>query len=229
MKKKDIKKILAVGLLVGIMLVLVPISKGYIYDFNNPDSKAYEGEADYHPPNDVYIGGEMGAQDYIALQASDDVHAYYSADWWYYEFHRFAFKINETLDKKQFYVVYEGYAVNGSHAGLKIYVWNNYSNEWEYLGVHYGRNDGIIKAFITGNLSHYINETGYLNILAETTYRTSCPFYYSYDGNNYILDGEGLLYSMLPWFERSSVVTLEKADTDLPFLNLYFVIVRARQ
>ena len=208
-------------LVILLFTVFVASVSATVYDFKDTiNNKAYEGYDD-HKPADVPpdYEAELSGDEYAAISASDDNRAFYTKPSPHpsiaYEFHRFEFKIKEAIsDISQLYVMHEGYGdaiQGGSHwYGLYLSIWNNNSSSWEEVDYNFASSDAIIEKNYTSSLSNYIDTSGYLQLLAITRYQaSSCPFYYSYNGSDYILDGEGLLFSPLPWWERSSVVMME--------------------
>jgi hypothetical protein len=183
-----------------------------VYDFKDTvNNTAYEGY-DTNRPVGVPPDHEavLNSTNYQAINTSDDNWASYSQGGPYYDFHRFKFKITESIpDISQLYVMHEGYGTAQS-AGLHLYIWNYTASNWEPVNSNFANSDTTIDETYTSGFSNYINASGYLELLAITYYEEiSCPFYYSYTGSDYILDGEGLLFSPLPWWERSSIVMLE--------------------
>jgi hypothetical protein len=217
------RKILVISVSLAIVLAIGGVVSAKTYDFTNGSllHKAYEGYDNDKPPivDASYFEQELDNSEYDDISASDDNRAEYS----YvthppidrYEFHRFEFKINESIPNiSQLYIMHEGYgdAINynsGLHTyGLVLYIWNG--SDWEEVDRNTASSDAIIEKTYTSGLSNYVDDSGYLKLLATTYYHShSCPFYYSYNGTDYILDGEGLLFSIVPWWERSSVVMLE--------------------
>jgi len=199
-----------------VFTVFVATVSATIYDFKDTvNNTAYEGYDD-HKPADVPpdYEAELSGDEYHAINTSDDNRASYAMPGepsGQYEFHRFKFKINEPIsDISQLYVMHEGYGTANNGNGLHLYIWNYTASNWESVGHNSATSDADIDKIYTSGLSNYINASGYLKLLAITQYEAvSCPFYYSYNGTDYILDGEGLLFSPLPWWERSSIVMME--------------------
>ena len=173
---------------------------------------AYKGYTYEKPPSDLEVGSQFSSDEYNAIASSDDNRASYSGGGeGSYHFHRFKFKIDEDLAQiKRLHVLHEGYGTQIPGNGAELFIWNYSSNQWESVGYHTNNYDTIIEKSYYHGFSNYINETGYLQLLAITySEGASCPFYYSYNGSDYVLDGEGLLFSILPWWERDSIVALE--------------------
>jgi len=195
------------------------VSAGHtvVYDFKDTlNNKAYEGHDDKRPadvPPDYETG--LSAGEYQAINSSDNNRASYkeSGGSTVYDFHRFDFNINEPIsDISQLYVTHEGYGsfTGSGEDGAHLYIWNCSSSQWESVGYHSNNFDtGIDKTYMSG-VSDYINATGHLQLLSSTKEQgASCPFYYSYNGSDYILDGEGLLRSIVSWWESDSIVMME--------------------
>ncbi len=183
------KKILPELISVLSILLSLPFSQAGTYDFNNPNSKAYEEESVDLPPSSYDIGKEMDPQKYKALQSSDDTKAIFSTETkGGYEFQRFTFKIDEPLENKNLTVVYEGNGLVGANAGLFLYIWNWDSKKWEQIGEQPQFWKEKINLKVTGKFSNYVNPEGYINLLVETKNSTagfSCPFLYVWDGARY--------------------------------------------
>jgi hypothetical protein len=203
------------AILVSIIFVIATVG-ATVYDFKDAaNNAAYEGY-DYNRPAGIpsYNESELSSANYQAINTSDNISAEYSklgAPNFQYEFHRFEFKITEPIsDISQLYVMHEGYGIANGSYGLYLYIWNYTDSNWEPVNYNTASSDAVIDETYTAGFSHYINASGYLKLLAITYYQAaSCPFYYSYTGDDYILDGEGLLFSILPWWERSSLVMLK--------------------
>jgi len=196
-------------------LIMMGIAVSTTYDFSSDvgiNKWAYEGHSYEKPPSDLEIGSSFSSGEYNAIAASDDNRASYSGGGeGSYDFHRFNFRIDEEIAQiKRLHVLHEGYGTQIPGNGVELFIWNYSSNQWESVGYHTNDYDTIIEKSYYHGFSNYINETGFLQLLAITYEEgASCPFYYSYNGSDYVLDGEGLLFSILPWWERDSIVALE--------------------
>jgi hypothetical protein len=217
MQKEKIGVVVA-AIMVSFIFVVATVG-ATVYDFKDTvNNTAYEGYDD-NKPADVPPDTEsvLSPANYQAINTSDDIRAEYfrpGEPIKQYEFHRFKFKITEPIsDILQLYVMHEGYGTaigTGNGNGLQLYIWNYTALNWEPVDYNTASSDATIDETYTSGFSNYISASGYLELLAITYIEAgSCPFYYSYTGSDYILDGEGLLFSILPWWERSSIVMLE--------------------
>lgn len=177
----------------------------HVYDFRDPaNSKAFKGSDVLKPAagpgTPPEIGEEFAAEEYQNISARDDRWAYSSTS--SYDYHRFKFTIDEAVQSiTQIYVEHEGYAYSpeGDEYGVKLYIWNCKDLKWESVGRHNASSDAILSGSFTSDLSRYVDQNGYLQLLAEedTSLPGSCPFLYSWDGERYQfvadLYGEGIL------------------------------------
>jgi len=99
------------------------------------------------------------------LNSSDNERASYSDE--LYEFHRFKFKIDEPVSKiTQIFVLHEGY---GTYNGHTLYIWNYTDSKWEEVDTTtVGTPDQTLSKTFTSDFSDYIDEDGYLHLLAMT-------------------------------------------------------------
>jgi uncharacterized repeat protein (TIGR01451 family) len=184
-----VRKILFALLSLVVVFAPIGIASAKTYDFTNVPllHKAYEGYDDQLPadsPPDYWA--ELSSDEYTAISSSDNNRAEYSSGYpGEYDFHRFAFKINEDPSViSQLHVRHEGYGYDdiGGY-GLELFVWNYASSSWESVGYHYASDDAVIEAANTGGFSDYIDAGGYLQLLAETRYHSaSCPYLYAWNG-----------------------------------------------
>jgi hypothetical protein len=177
------------------------------YDFQDmTNNEAFEG-ADSKPPLGRDIGTEIDSNEYDRISASNNQWAVYTAgpDSDQFDFHRFKFKILESPNIiSQIYVEHEGYA-NGQDDyapqddGLGLYIWDDVIGQWIFMDEH-GQGptsphqpppeggDGITSKTITENIDHYIDNDGYLYLLAQTKEvgESYCPLLYTYDGKQFV-------------------------------------------
>jgi len=148
----------------------------HIYNFSENvgvDRWAYwanTSAANNGPPANPWIqDGEFTSDEYQAVSASDDNRATTGGGGVKLNpFHRFDFKISESIDtimKLEFY--WEGYGDAGSST---LYVWNWTTSSWELLGSHSNTaSDGAVNASRTRGIEGYVNSSGYLHLLAVDT------------------------------------------------------------
>ncbi len=186
MRRKE--KIMVLETFIIAICAIIGTVNATTYDYSNTPllHKAYEGydnniPADVPPDYEV----ELSPSEYDAISASDTNRASYGyAD--EYEFHRFEFEINEPVrDITEIYVLHEGYGSKVGGLGHSLYIWNYSNPGWEFVDTtSAGTPDQILTGTITSGISNYI-QGGILQLLAETTYYTSCPFLYTWNGTFY--------------------------------------------
>ncbi len=169
-----------------------------LYDFTNSiDNTAYVGTISEQPPVTLEIGdpfpysNENGSGTYTNISSSDNVRAWFGPYEGYSDYHRFQFKILDPVDTiLKIYVEHEGF---GSHwnlsepQGLTLFIWDYEAASWVYLDHHNSHYDDIVKATIVSDVAHVIDSEGYLNLLVQTKENIgSCPFLFTYDGEEYV-------------------------------------------
>ena len=170
------------AILAGVLIMGTAVSTTYDFSRDAGINKwAYKGYSYEKPPSDLEIGSQFSSAEYNAIASSDDSRASYSGGGGEgsYDFHRFKFRIDEELAQiKRLHVLHEGYGYfhEGGGNGVELFIWNYSSNQWESVGYHTNGYDTIIEKSYYHGFSNYINETGFLQLLAMTYDEgASCP------------------------------------------------------
>jgi subtilisin family serine protease len=187
----------------------------------------------YSPPvNFSYYYDEKPytSADYQLVSSNDAQFAQYSNYTLYWNifdssFHRF--NISQNISQiKQLDIFFKAYTnTPGNEArpepsDLWVYIYNYGLGDWEYLGlVKYMNTVGFVnhtfkKQFIEDKVfENYINKTSqgnYLWLLAQSINAiVSCPFVYSYDGQEYHFDHEAYPFATTKVSEENSYGRLE--------------------
>jgi len=120
-----------------------------------------------------------GAVDWIELAAADYTKIWYSDDDRYSKIHtvnneyalmimRFKVESRENIVKK-IVLSFEGYGTAPAGNGITIKVWDHVNEVWENAQVGMGGADETITIMLTSDLTDYINDDGYVWLLARTT------------------------------------------------------------
>jgi hypothetical protein len=172
------------------------------YDFMDLTfHRAFEGNSSYQPPENLGIGLEISPEEYFNISKLDGRLAMYEYPPVYEgtsDYHRFKFKI-DVLNINKIVITHFGLGNSAGepeiNPGLKLYIWNG--DKWEEWDEHdegMGDVNGIAVAELTGDLSKYIDQDGYIHVLVQAKENGgSCPFLYTYNGEEYVFVAD--LYS----------------------------------
>ena len=117
---------------------------------------------------------------WVELSDADYQKIWYSDDTWFSKSHNingeyalmlFRFKI-ESREKvvKKIVLVFEGYGTSPAGNGVSVKVWNHVAGAWQNAQQGTGGADEAITTTLTTNLTDYIDDDGYVWLLARTTY-----------------------------------------------------------
>jgi len=120
-----------------------------------------------------------GAVDWIELAAADYTKIWYSDDDRYSKIHavnneyalmimRFKVESREQTVKK-IVLSFEGYGTAPSGNGVTIKVWNHVAEAWQQAQAGTGGADETITITLTSSLADYVDDDGYIWLLARTT------------------------------------------------------------
>lgn len=114
---------------------------------------------------------ELTADDYVKLWYSDDDRYSYSHnDAPKYAMMLFRFKIESKGNVvKKIVLSFEGYGTAPAGNGITIKVWDHVNEVWENAQVGTGGADETITITLTSDLTDYIDDDGYVWLLARTT------------------------------------------------------------
>ncbi|MCK5217326.1 MAG: hypothetical protein KAJ93_06040 [Methanosarcinales archaeon] len=141
------------------------------------DKWGYEtGNEGSNPPTGLDITGEAASMNYLAVANSDDGRESQLITKNYWATHHFKFTV-DSATLINFTAYWEGY---GNQYSSHLYIWNFAGSSWEIIGT--GANtatDNIIQKAFTVDLNNYINQDGYLHLVA-TSFRDAGPSKYLY-------------------------------------------------
>lgn len=151
-----------------------------VYDFaglgypEGDPHKAYSAaSSDCMIPPDSPLWSELTAIDYEKIWYSDDTRYSKSASVGpQYAQMLFRFKV-ESREKtvKKIVLSFEGYGTTYYGNGIILRgAWNHTTSSWDQSASGTAGEDEIITITLTSNLTNYIDENGYVWLLAETTY-----------------------------------------------------------
>lgn len=211
-------KILLVLVSLAVVLVIAGVTSAMTYAVTETLvlNRAWKGNTTALPPtlNDLNIGTEITPLTDLLTsngQREGYSHATVEAE---YDFHRFEFKIDDSITCcTQIDVLHEGcgnFSEDGS-PGHYLYIWNYLNPGWEFVnGTTNGSCDQTLTGTYTTDWSNYI-QGGYVYLLAITQNKGwSCPFLYTWNGTTYqfigdIYGGAGLGHNPKPGKEKDYV------------------------
>ena len=147
-----------------------------VYDFYGVGQaadthKAYHAsaEAELAPQDSGW--NELADADYTQIWYSDDARFSETAsENGEYAMMLFRFKIDSREQAiKTIVLAFEGYGTAPGGNGVTIKVWNHVSEAWEQAQAGTGGADETVTITLTSNLTDYIDEDGYVWLLARTT------------------------------------------------------------
>jgi hypothetical protein len=121
------------------------------------------------PPNDSRWTELLDAN-YELLWQSDD-RRYEVAANSLFPMMLFRFKINaKETSVRKIVLLFEGYGTCPYGNGVSIRVWNHVAQAWQHLQSSYSSSDATLTIALTSNISDYIDDNGYVWLLAKTIY-----------------------------------------------------------
>ena len=150
-----------------------------LYD-SSITQKAYDAAAEAEPEPSSASWSELDNAEYPKLWASDDNrHSKSAVELNEYAFMLFRFKIaskpGETRNEprkqclKQVVLSFEGYGTAPFGNGVTLQVWDNVAGSWSNPQTGTGATDETLTITLTSNLANYVNDDGYLYLMAKTT------------------------------------------------------------
>ncbi len=186
MDNKKITKPIVIAAILVFSVLLTPIS-ATVYDFTDTtNNKAYKGHDNSTPASaPILYETALTIPEFPGIDTLDGAKHGYSSN--YYDFHRFVFKINKCIESiQQINVSYWGHGSKEAGCGVGLYIWNYTDPGWEFVEDHFCCFTNMINKTYTSGFANYINATGHLQLLAQTTQSgPSCPFLYVWDGTSY--------------------------------------------
>ena len=186
-------KLLLVLVSLALVLVIAGVTSAMTYAAKETLvlNRAYNGSTTELPPTLLNIGTEITPL--TKLLSSNDQKEGHATDDDEYDFHRFEFKIEDTITCcTQIDVLHEGCGFfEEGGAGHDLYIWNYANPGWELVDSSIGGScDQTLMGTFTTDWSNYI-QGGYLYLLAITQNKgTSCPFLYTWNGTTYQFIGD---------------------------------------
>lgn len=133
--------------------------------------KAYHNASDSELPPGSVGWTELSAEEYQKLWYSDDTRFSKSqSENGKYSMVLFRLKIeSKEAVVKKIVLSFEGYGTAPAGNGITIKVWDHVNEIWENAQVGMGGADETITITLTADLTDYINDNGYVWLLARTT------------------------------------------------------------
>ncbi len=152
----------------------------YPIDSTSSTHKAYNAVATTDPAPSSPAWAELSNPEYANLWGSDDFRCFKSTtDNDAYAFMLFRFKIcsksaeglNESRKQclKRVNLVFEGFGLAPQGNGVTLKVWDNIAGVWANPQTGLSGSDETLTMSLTSNLTNYVNDDGFLYLMARTT------------------------------------------------------------
>jgi hypothetical protein len=170
------------------LLVIVPENRNLpgrtVYNFYPIDStstthKAYDAAATTEPVPSNIAWTELSNAEYANLWSSDDLrHSKSATSNAEFAFTLFRFKIgaktgerNEARKQclKRVVLAFEGFGLSPTGNGVTLKVWDNLAGVWSNPQTGVSGTDETMTIALTSNLTNYVNDDGFLYLMARTT------------------------------------------------------------
>jgi len=125
----------------------------------------------------------------------------------------YRFKIEENINHiNQIDFGWVGYDTLSSGDCFYRYIWNVNTSVWELLGsdCNVQSADQVYVDIINSNFTNYIDNSDYIYFGIAGGWQASCPFIYSFDGQDYYLEDEGYSFAIFRPWQYESFSLLEK-------------------
>jgi hypothetical protein len=146
-----------------------------LYDFLNVQEGDNTHKAYYATSLSDLPPGDSSWHEFLSegIRRSDDTRFSVSA-YAKYAMMLFRFKIDykESLVKK-IVLAFEGYGLCSYGNGFSIRVWNHVQNAWQQLQTSSSSSDTTLTITLTSNIADYIDDNGYVWLIAKTLYAGS--------------------------------------------------------
>jgi len=147
-----------------------------VYDYyglgaSSSTNRAFDGGAVSEPEPDDAGWIELSAAEYVKLWSSDDQrHMKSDTVLNEYALMLFRFKVESREPTvKRIVLSFEGYGTAPAGDGATVKVWNHTTSAWGNAASGTGSSDETITVTLTSGLSDYIDENGFMLLLAKTT------------------------------------------------------------
>jgi hypothetical protein len=171
------------------LLLIIPENRNLpyrtIYNFYPIDStstthKAYDATATTEPEPSNPVWTELSNVEYANLWASDDLRNSKSAtgngEFAFMLFHfKIGSKTGETRNEprkqclKRLVLAFEGFGLSPTGNGVALKVWDNLAGAWSNPQTGVLGTDETLTITLTSNLTNYVNDDGFLYLMARTT------------------------------------------------------------
>jgi hypothetical protein len=152
----------------------------YTIDSTSTTHKAYDAAAATEPVPSNPLWTELSNLEYANLWASDDLrHSKNATGNGEFAFMLFRFKIgakagesrNETRKQclKRLVLAFEGFGTAPTGNGVTLKVWDNLAGAWSNPQTGVSATDETLTITLTSNLTNYVNDDGFLYLMARTT------------------------------------------------------------
>ena len=133
------------------------------------DNKAYHHSASSEPSPP--FGAELTDSEYEKIQSSNDTR-YSKSTGVNGEYAMMLFRYKcpfSEADVKKIVVKFEGYGTSPAGNGVTMKIWNHVNSAWENEQTGTGSGDETLTITLTSNIPDYIDDDGYIWVLARTT------------------------------------------------------------
>ncbi|MCW3983654.1 MAG: hypothetical protein NWE96_06620 [Candidatus Bathyarchaeota archaeon] len=152
----------------------------YPIDSTSTTHKAYDAATQTEPEPSSTVWTELSNSEYANLWGSDDQrHTKSATGSGEFAFMLFRFKIGakagETRNEprkqclKRLVLAFEGFGVSPAGYGAILKVWNHAAGSWGDAQLGTAGTDQTVTITLTSNLTNYVNDDGYLYLMARTT------------------------------------------------------------
>ena len=133
------------------------------------NNKAYHHTASSEP--NPPFGDELASGEYDQIQSSNDIRYSKSTSVnGEYAMMLFRYKcLFAEADVKKIVVKFEGYGTAPAGNGVTMKIWNHVNSAWEHEQTGTGSGDETLTITLTSNIPDYIDDNGYIWVLARTT------------------------------------------------------------
>jgi hypothetical protein len=152
----------------------------YPIDSTSTTHKAYDAAATTEPAPSNPVWTELSNAEYANLWSSDNLrHSKSATGNGEFAFMLFRFKIGTKTGEsrkearkqclKRVILAFEGFGLSPSGNGVTLKVWDNLASAWSNTQTGVLGTDETLTITLTSNLTNYVNDDGFLYLMARTT------------------------------------------------------------
>jgi hypothetical protein len=206
----------------------------YTIDSTSTTHKVYDAAATTEPEPSNPVWTELSNAEYANLWGSDDLrHSKSATGNGEFAFTLFRFKIgfktgesrNEARKQclKRVVLAFEGFGLSPSGNGVTLKVWDNLAGAWSNPQTGVLGTDETLTITLTSNLTNYVNDAGFLYLMARTTNPSNgvSPAVLSCDFVQATVDVRGITFCDIQSYRDVDVVDVK------PFLYIEEIVIVA--